>query len=104
MLSRTLHLDFARSRFELRACIERALALVNEAHELSFAHDGAELEEGVEFTVWTDDPQGATESSWLQLIDSPADQRLWLSVNAINEAELEVLISALATALEVAGA
>jgi len=103
-LTRTLELDFARPRTELLARIERALDAVNETHSLAFSHDGTEVEDGVEFTVWTDDPDGTTESSWVQMIDSPADEKLSLAVNAIDESQLQAVSSALASELQLLAA
>ena len=89
MQFRAFLLDPTSDRAEVIAGIEHALALANAELGLTFENDGSDSEDGAVRTVWTDDPHGKTETSWIRLTDDESAGSLCLEVNATTEAILE---------------
>jgi len=99
MISRAFVLDTAVPSAVVTAQIERALAIANARLGTTFAHDGAETQDGVLFTVWTDDVDGTTETSWVRLSEAPQADLRHLQLNATTEAMLETLAAIFADEL-----
>lgn len=77
--------------------IERALASANAALGTTFEHDGAEEQDGVHYTVWTDDVNGPTVTSWVRLTEVPREQLRHLEINATSDQILETLTALFTT-------
>lgn len=82
-------LDLSTS--EVQVQIERVLANANAALGTTFEHDGAEEQDGVHYTVWTDDVNGPTETSWVRLTEVPREHLRHLEINATNDRILDTL-------------
>jgi hypothetical protein len=98
---RAFVLEHSSDRAELIASIERALAQVNAQLGSTFAHDGNETEGDVVYTVWTDDPEGPTVTSWIRLTDDETKGALVLEINATTAAILEAASAVFVTSTPV---
>ena len=99
MLIHSIVIDSKTERGDVLARISRALELVNESLALRFEHDGAETVHDVVYTVWTDDVDGNTETSWLRLTDDGHADARYLDIHATTHQQLDSLVQALDTAL-----
>ncbi len=89
MQFRAFLLDPTSDRADVIARIEHALALANAELGLAFEHDGSDAVDGAVHTVWSDDPHGSTETSWIRLTDDEGAGSLCLEINATTDAILE---------------
>ncbi len=103
LLFRGYTLDGQIDRGALIARIGRALDLASQQLGLRYEHDGAETAGDVTYTVWTDDPQGATVTSWVRLTDDLGASALYLEVNATTDAILEATCALLSAHVPVLG-
>lgn len=99
MISRSFVLDTGVPAAEALAQIERALAVANARLGTTFEPDGAETQDGVLFTVWADDVNGATETSWVRLSEAPDADLRHLQIHATTETILETLAAIFADEL-----
>ncbi|MEO6952831.1 MAG: hypothetical protein ABI321_13585 [Polyangia bacterium] len=101
MLTTTLLLDPRTNREEACAAVARALELVNTARGLTFADDGHETQDDIGYSVWSDDADGATETSWVRLVDDVSGRARYLELHAVDDAILESVRDAIAAQLHV---
>lgn len=101
MLSATLLLDARSGAAEVRAAVVSALGVVNAARGLTFDDDGTETLDGIEYSVWTDDLDGPTATSWVRLVDDAAARVRYLELHAVDDVTLAALREALALRLQV---
>ena len=99
MITKTLLLDSRTG--DPRAAIRRALYLVNASRGLTLADDGCETLDEVTYTVWTDDVDGVTETSWVRLVDDAPARARYLELHAVDDGTLAGLRDAIAAELPV---
>ena len=93
MITKTLLLDSRTD--DPRVAIRRALDAVNVACGLTLADDGCETVDDVTYTVWTDDVDGATETSWVRLVDDAPARARYLELHAVDDVVLAALRDAI---------
>ncbi len=101
MLTATLLLDARSGAAEVRAAVVSALGVVNAARGLTFDDDGTETLDDVVYSVWTDDLDGPTATSWLRLVDDAPARSRYLELHAVDDHTLAALREALAERVHV---